>query len=517
MRYWPVLGLDPLSGPKDIDLLLFYPTGRHPTRVYTDFLRQLSGVYSSSNFGFSQTLVLDGSDSDGLVCWDESRDSYSGLRAACERMAGSLAATSPEGSNVVVVMVASAGDPTELVGLCGAFQHLVDTLGGLGGSDKITTTLCITSVPHETAVEVEIFKMALNIYDRVRARGADVATSMACATEIDQPLGTEPRFELTANAASPLTRSGTCCHLAYSIGINRRWLVATWTDDLGSVRFTMPYQLPASGDEDFVLAQRAIFRQMCDISLHLMVNQRQDWWLALTKCGLYEAEEYQQWLHLAKQLVEEHATISRIVLLSTELDSRIQIHDASCGSLVTQGSSQPSMNTLNTPGTTPQAISTSPEQTMPATPNVAPTSAWSNTMYMSHDLAAEVLGSDTMLVDPLEDAWTVLLGLGLNQSNHHLQVRPALGTGLLVKRVRRGEEDSTGLAELCVNLLAVSGRETVVVSAEAADEVLHDVLQRYRGLHTLAIVKNMPNVDRHCLPWHVATAVEGTALLERLF
>lgn len=515
MRYWPTLGLEPLSGPKNIELLLLHPTGRQCTGSYADFLRQLKEVYTRSNLGYCETLSLDGSKIDGLVSWDESQDEQVGLLATCESIARTLSTSLRQGSNVVIIMVASTGDPVPRVALCGAFQHLVDSFTRLRSSDTVTITHYITTMSHQPVAEEDLFKITLDIYDRMHRYDGETNSRTTCAVQVEQLAEIEPRFELKAHVASLSTRLGVCCHLAYSVGVDRRWLVAVWTDDSASMTFRMAYQLPAD-DADFVSARKAVFRQLCDITLHFMADQRQGWWLALTKCGLYEPEEYQEWLQLAKQPDQEKKTIPRMVLLSTELNSRIRIQLANAVSLPAHTASQSIMNMINTPGTTPQAVGTSPEQTMPVTPTTAPTNAWLGATATSTDLAANITGHDIMLVDPLEEAWTVSFGLGLNQSYDHLQVQPALASGLLIKRIRARRGDSTGLAELCVNLLAVLGTEAVAMDAAEREDLLQDMLQRYRALHALTDIKSMASEEGSCLPWHIATAVEGTALLEQV-
>merc|ERR1712098_190226 len=79
---------------------------------------------------------------------------------------------------------------------------------------------------------------------------------------------------------------------------------------------------------------------------------------------------------------------------------------------------QPSQNLYGTPVSTPQAGGTSMiNASTPPEPSLDPN-----------------VDADLTLVDPAEDSWGIILPYGVNQSNNMVELRPALATGVLLKR-----------------------------------------------------------------------------------
>ncbi|RYH39713.1 MAG: hypothetical protein EON54_18760, partial [Alcaligenaceae bacterium] len=122
------------------------------------------------------------------------------------------------------------------------------------------------------------------------------------------------------------------------------------------------------------------------------------------------------------------------VMVNIELQSRLTLHGPQAPSKPTIPMSQPMVNALSTPVTTPQAMITSPDQTAGLTGTTSMAVNAQTPPDLSTDTGGEV---DAYLSDPLNEAWAMTFGFGLNQTRNSLEIRPAMASGLLLKRVAR--------------------------------------------------------------------------------
>jgi len=206
----------------------------------------------------------------------------------------------------------------------------------------------------------------------------------------------------------------------------------------------------------------------------------------------------------------------------------------------------------NTPGSTPQA-GVSPEQpglTPGATPSENPNDPSSD--------------PDARLIDVTDETWGVILAHRLHNTNSTVEFRPAVISGLLVKR---GESISTasssyqipdrerGPLVLGVNMLWLSAVNstraatspfppsssaegvspggggaggqapvergptvmwsTTLQTRTPVEHLLKDILSQYRALGLLAKLKGMRGTRHGIVPWHVAAALRGAEGVNR--
>jgi len=156
---------------------------------------------------------------------------------------------------------------------------------------------------------------------------------------------------------------------------------------------------------------------------------------------------------------------------------------------------------------TPQASTTSPDQTTMATPTPGGTAINAPTPpEHNFDPNAE---TDLLLSDPIEGTWSVILSYGINQAPSILEARPALASGYLLKR--RGVTDADNVVALEVNIIY-----TAVISPSERQALLKEVLGQYKDLVTLAKTRGMVDPVACVLPWHIATAMKGQQALSLL-
>lgn len=160
----------------------------------------------------------------------------------------------------------------------------------------------------------------------------------------------------------------------------------------------------------------------------------------------------------------------------------------------------PQAPTYATPASSPQPSVQSPDQPMNApTPASGPLNAGTPI-----DMTGEV-DNDATLIDFADETWAVILSQRLRNSNSLVDHRPALASGLLIKRGGPHDDDPP----VCMSL-------NLLHAQVPYESLLREVLSMYRGLGVLARFKSVVDPLRSVLPWHIATAIkvqEGLALL----
>jgi len=453
----------------------------------------------------------------GLVPWKTLSD----LPNVCRMVGRTMASTDSAEECTIIYMVIPDDDLTSCLRLCDAFVELYEALNHESHPEMGDVVLQLVPssflVDNDTVVippEEHYVDLALEVYHRVPPLH-DLPNSALCAPAVllQEPIAHHIAFEMTTEATSPMSKYGQCCHLAYCLSSDQKWLVATWSDTVGNIALSMTYCL-FDEETDTQRKRAEVFEHLCETSSQLMNRQKSRWWLAVVKIGMLNNEELQEWLQLSGQLSEEQNMLSRIVVLSVELQSRLCLQSSNFPVKPFQPNSY-GPNTLNTPVSTPQpSHTTSPEQAVPATPTTI--SGFASSAQTPPEQNAEAGGdNETFLTDPLEDSWTATLAFGLNQSHNFLEIKPALASGFLLKKTAPNGHVGTSIAILSVNLIAVPRIPANPISFHEREQILQDILTQYRGLHTLAVARRCIDPRGTCVPWHIAIAYKGASALER--
>lgn len=513
VKYWETLNLQPLSGPKNIRALCLHPEGSNYFHGCHSFMRRMRETYTACNLGSHSRLEVKGVTDTGLLAWNplHGRDA---LFALCRTLGKAVTWTSWSGC-IVVYAVLPTDELSGCVEICDGFVELYETLGR--ANHVPDGDIVLQLVPSSFVVDLNnpvvrpqkhYVDLGLEVYNRIPSAESLRPFATAGIAVLEKPVGRSLHFELSSKTSSPLFKSGHCYHLGYCLSEDERWLVASWSDAVGHTALTTSYCL--IDEQQNTRRPRAdVFRHMWETSGRLLSHQKGQPWLAVAKVGGYDAEELQEWLRLYQQTGDEHRSVSRIVLLSVELQCRLAFQGAVNGP-AKQSATAPQLgaNALNTPVTTPQAIMTSPDQNVLATP----TAALAASAQTPPDLNAEP-GSDgdAYLSDPLNESWMVTFAFAMSQAPNLRDIRSAQTSGFLLKRAGAG-----GMAVLCVNLIAAPRKGGTAVTLAEREQILQDVLVQYRGLHLLAVVRRCADGAENCVPWHIATAFKGAQLLERL-
>ncbi|KAK5321287.1 hypothetical protein LTR93_006530 [Exophiala xenobiotica] len=512
MAFWDSLSLQPAHGLKNVTSFCIHPDAEDVADGCSTLLQRMSDTYNTCAFGSHAIGRLSGVANDGMIAWSPSESAPLNLHHACQRMGTAIGAVTNLTGTVLVYMISDSDSPASYLKICLAFSGLFEAFVAKADK-KHVTDIALQIVPRSFITSPEslivppqssYLKLAIEVYNRLPP--ADPGGSpAACETAIVLAKAENSvHLQLASIYASPLSRNGDYLHLAYSASPDGRWITAAWSDDFGHLSLTMSY-CARRRDSTRVRPQQEILKEMWQVSHDLMSRTQGLWRLGVIKQGYYTLKELRDW----RQIFESSTTSQKRclpMLLSAQLDPMLRIFTH----MVSGKPAQPSQNLYGTPVSTPQAGVTSPDQLVPATPTPGGTSMINASTPPEPGLDPNVDG-DLTLVDPAEDSWGIILPYGLNQSTNMVELRPALATGVLLKR--RGPKLEDGCISIEVSLIYLPSQAADGLGEATPDELLEDVIKQYRGLLSLGVTRGCIDPSNECIPWHIATAVRGSKAL----
>ena len=512
ISFWDTLALQSYSRPKDITAFCLHTPGAGYADGCAHFLGRIADAYGSCGLGNHKSGNLQGLTNNGVIAM--APEPMTVARRFAETLTSNIELT----GTAVVYMIGKAADARSYIGCCRYFLGLFTYYKNFATSRGKPLELVLQIIPASFLVSNDTLivpaqrsynDLAFEIYSRIPPDSA--AETGTC----DYPLtladtSGSVKFSLESRAVSPAPKDGKVLHLAYSFTDDQRWLIACWTDKLGYKALIMTYQLKFR-NESRGRPREEIMKEIWEVSHDLMRKQRNKWRLVVARTGFYEAVELNAWMHLAN--AESKSQTCELVLLSVENRPGLRLLDPTVQAKAAQPPNVSQQPIYGTPASTPQAISTtSPETLVPATPTPGGTSAPNAPTPPEHSFDTSIDG-DLSLTDPIEESWAVVLPFGTNQSHNMLDIRPALTSGYLVKRL--GTKDEEGTTMLGVHLVHAPAQSSPGIPGQR-EELLEEILEQYRGLATLAMARGCIDKTRTVVPWHIHTSLTGSDVLGTL-
>lgn len=514
LGFWDTLNLQPHSGPKSVTAFCIHPNSRNVAEGCSNLLQRMTDTYNSCTLGLHSTGRISGITDDGLVVWDHKDTSRGELHQACRRFGGELATISELNGTVVVYMISENKSPASYFQACHAFYGLFESFRQALADREASFDIALQVIPQDFVASPETLvippqsaylKLAIEVYNRLPPPNLSRPPAAGGTAIVLSKADNSVHFRLSPMFSSPLFKDGPCLHLAYAVSVDERWITAAWTDELGHVALTMSYCIHMRSPAH-KRPRREIFREMWEVSHDIMSKVHSSWRLAVVKHGYYEPTELLEW----QQIVDGSNTSRKqcpTMLLSVQLEPGFRVFPAHTPTKSGQLGVQ---NTYGTPASTPQASITSPDQVVAATPTPSGSSIV-NVPTPSEPGFDPNTESDLTLLDPAEESWSIILPYGVNQTRSMVELRPALATGLLIKR--RGSKVEDGCVAMEVSVISSSTPGTAGSAESSADGLLEDLMVQYRGLVTLAMTRGCIDPLRECIPWHIATSVKGSRIL----
>ncbi|KAF2009494.1 hypothetical protein BU24DRAFT_455466 [Aaosphaeria arxii CBS 175.79] len=578
LAFWETLGLSPCSPPKNVATFCIYPNSDSLKPCLENFMLNMQVAYEGCKLGAhtkGETLadyenglipVIMGTQPSFRMAFKSLRDTcYSLGKVLAVKLAQMRKKDEPKIDAFVIYMIDPFDNPSSVWELCSAFWSLFQSYGQGPQSrpdqmPKPDLVLQIVPMKYIASFDSPVMlststyiNLAREVYDRCPPSSPSedktpLSIYSAPAFQLEESIPRQIPFSLNADTPQDLLRENSYMHIGYAISLDGAWLTAAWTDRCGKSQTIVSYNL---GTRVF----GEIAKEIWATTIEILQARKVTWRICIAKSGVMEREELDTWKYLAS--CPTHFNLFT-TLLTVDPHPSLQIHPNLLPAVsLPTGNTQPS---TNTPGSTPQAgVSPDPHNLTPAaTP--------------SADSAPEpATDPDARLVDVTDESWGIVLAHRLHNSNSTVEFRPALISGLLVKRgVPSGlVSDSSGPSAAVSSLPSPSEPGPIVVGVNilwvgavnptnpnrapgpqspfplsadgtspgpspvqerptsslmwtptaqmrtTAENLLKEMIGQFRALGTLARLKGVQGTRGGAVPWHVAVAKRGVEGLTR--
>ncbi|KAF2438252.1 hypothetical protein P171DRAFT_170845 [Karstenula rhodostoma CBS 690.94] len=565
--FWETLGLGPCSPSKNVVALSIYPSSKALKPCVESFLVNMQLAYDGCKLGNHSRADALTEYPDGLVpckigAGASLRTAFKALRDTCVQLSKVLAAKHAQMRDkddlkidaFVIYMIDPFEQASAIWELCSAFWSLFQSYqqppSRADQVQKPDLVLQIVPVKYIASFEAPVILesniytgLAREVYDRCppSAPSEDklpLSIYSAPSFQLEEPIPRNIQFKLMSDTPQDLMRENSYMHIGYAISLDGTWVTAAWSDTCGKSQAVVSYNLGTRAFAD-------IAREIWQTTIEIIQVRRVMWRVCIAKAGVMEREELEAWVFLV-----QCPTVLNLFTTLMTIDTEPHLKFTP-----TMPPSSASANpAATTPGSTPQAV-VSPEQglTPAATPAVDNAS----------DPATD---PDAYLVDMTDETWGIILAHRLHNSNSTNEYRPALISGLLVKRGLSpsltappfSPDAQTGPIITGVNILWMGTVNSTRAAASpfpagsgdgispggasnvppaspspqeprtnslswtptpqargAAENLMKEVLGQFRGLGLLARLKGVKGSKHGSVPWHVAVALRGVRGLSR--
>ena len=569
LPFWEPLGLAPCNPAKNVVAFCIYPHSASIRPCVENLMVNIQLAYENCRLGNHARVEPVQGHGGGLVPYSiptptSTRAAFKALRDACSQLGKLLAMKHAQMRDkddtrvdaFVIYMIDPFEKTAAIWELCSAFWTLFQAYGQgpQGRQDQIQKPdliLQIVPMKYVASFEVPVIldastytSFAREVYDRCPPSApSEDKTPLSIYTapsfQLEEPLPRSVPFKLNSEPPQDLLHENSYIHLGYAISLDGTWVTAAWTDICGKSQAVVSYHL---GTRMF----GEVAKEIWQTTIEIMQARRVTWRVCIARSGVMNKEEREAWIFLVSCPTQLNLFIT---LLAVDTNPHLKL-TPTMPSTNTSNPATTGHPSANTPGTTPQA-GISPEHglTPAATPSADGTS----------DPTAD---PDARLVDATDESWGIILAHRLHNSNSTNEFRPALISGLLVKRglttaslsSPNTSDPERGPIVVAVNILwmgavnptraATSPFPPSAASTEgispggagvpaspspqersyssltwtptlqtrtAAENLLKEVLGQFRGLGLLARLRGMRGSRHGTVPWHVVAAVRGVA------
>lgn len=502
VTFWENLGLAPSNSGKDVNAVFVYPNIDGIASNASTFLEQMRSTYESYRLG-SHERVSSNDIVNGILSFpldvDQQNTSrnLSTLRETAARLSNALASANVEEKNFVVYFVYPADNPTLLVHICSAFQHLflLYRKALYDRKSKSANELVLQLVPLEfvyspTSINVppptEYARLAMEVYDRCIDF---TSSSRSPAIMLERPLPRSIDFKLNTSPSASLLQENTCLHIAYAQSTDDRWMTAVWTDNRGTQQMNASYCLGRK-NEPISMPFSVVANEIWETTLDFISSKKIHWRIMIARIGIMDSSEVDIWTELATR--DSNAQIN-LTLLTVQTEPSLRLLSPPTTLPNARDATQ-----TTTPVSTPQGsilspdTSTTPNQNTTTTPGEAPST-------LDPDPTTRLL----LLSDQTHG---LILSHRLSNSRTPLILNPALISGYLIKH----SIPTPVLIEVNIIHSEVVGNPRTYYEG-----LLREVLGIYAGLGTLSRARGTTGAE-DARPWHVAAAERGVRVLHAL-
>lgn len=299
---WEGLSLCPSSGPKDVYAFFLFPDMDHLVQPSRVFMEMIKDAYQTCNLGAHDTDDQQSTYPLGLVPIPVTVEN---TKEAISRLGKHLAGLHFCKGNFIIYILDTSDDVKALPGHCTAFLNLFQRYRLACEDEDLRNPndLALQIVPSSIVfaanklvlpIAAPYKRLAFQVYDRcgpTRRNGEEPVSPFEFAPAIclSKPIPSTVDFILAPDTSSPVLDQEDCLHLAYKWESGKRWLTASWTNNLGTIHWNSAYWL--SKDDEIEISFPKVAVAMLEVTTRILHKCKVPYKIAVAKYGTFKAHE----------------------------------------------------------------------------------------------------------------------------------------------------------------------------------------------------------------------------------
>ncbi len=299
---WEGLSLCPSSGPKDVYAFFLFPDIDHLAQPSRVFMEMIKDAYQTCNLGAHDTDDQQSTYPLGLVPIPVA---VGDTKEAITRLGKHLARLHFCRGNFIIYILDTSDNVKALPGHCTAFLNLFQCYRLACEDEDLRdpNDLALQIVPSSIVfaanklvlpIAADYKRLAFQVYDRcgpTRRNGEEPVSpfDFAPAICLSKPIPSTVDFIIAPDTSSPLLDQEDCLHLAYKWESGKRWLTASWTNNLGTIHWNAAYWL--SKDDEIEKSFPKVAVAMLEVTTRILHKCKVPYKIAVAKYGTFKAHE----------------------------------------------------------------------------------------------------------------------------------------------------------------------------------------------------------------------------------
>ena len=299
---WEGLSLCPSSGPKDVYAFFLFPDMDHLVQPSRVFMEMIKDAYQTCNLGAHDTDDQQSTYPLGLVPIPVTVEN---TREAIARLGKHLAGLRFSRGNFIIYILDTSDDVKSLPGHCTAFLNLFQRYRLACEDEDLRdpNDLALQIVPSSIVfainklvlpIAADYKRLAFQVYDRcgpTRRNGEEPVSpfDFAPAICLSKPIPSNVDFILAPETSSTVLDQEDCLHLAYKWESGKRWLTASWTNNLGTIHWNAAYWLSKDVEVENSFPKVAV--AMLEVTTRILHKCKVPYKIAVAKYGTFKAHE----------------------------------------------------------------------------------------------------------------------------------------------------------------------------------------------------------------------------------
>ncbi|ODV92253.1 hypothetical protein CANCADRAFT_42867 [Tortispora caseinolytica NRRL Y-17796] len=332
LPFWHLFGCQPHSGPLDATVYFVVPGSDGVQHAAILFLNSLKQCYKKCELGTltaGSSLTQSKNESEepnGVVPIQLNMDKLAdkSLLQSSEILVQYSYAISQLGKALtkhtalddrILLLIANPFDEdVSLFEICRSFCSIKEELGSRRIHLQVIPIDRFCSLDGYTVpTPKEYTNMALRLYEGLGASDnlKEDLNEVPSSFQIAKPIPNMIPFNFGPAVSDPLFEDNSAIHISYSRTADRRWIVASWTDNRGSFLFSRSFCLTRGSQRPKSIEE--VIGSIWEKTISFARRKKIRWRIIVTRLGIVEEDEQVAWTNMFASAEMEFSTTNTVV------------------------------------------------------------------------------------------------------------------------------------------------------------------------------------------------------------